>query len=111
MVELVPTVRITSRPQQVMTASSHIINPVALQAVTNNRHHGPQVRQTTPQPIENGNMAFLQLPRPAGPKAFSRIVEGPEVQITNLGAFGCGEAANAACWDGPCMAGSYGDKV
>lgn len=82
-----------------------------LQAVGDDGHHRPQVRQTAPQPVAHRDVAGVQLARAGGPEALARIVRRPEVEVGDLGAARGGEAQDLAGGDAPGVAGARRERV
>ena len=84
-----PTIRITPRPQQIMTSPTPLTRPKILQGIPYNRDHRPHMRQAAPQPISHTDMSCLQLRRSLRPEDFSRILRIPQVQVTYLWTLRC----------------------
>jgi len=56
-------------------------------------------------------MAALQLPSSRSPEAFARVLEVPEVEVTNLRSFRCGETKDVPGRNAPSVAGARRDSV
>lgn len=54
-------------------------------------------------------MRCVQLPGARGPEALARVVEVPNVEVADLWAVGCGDAAEVAGGNFPGAAGSDGE--
>jgi len=90
------TVRITPRPKQVVTTTTHLINAIVLKAIGNYGHQRTQVWKVRPQPVSYRNMRSMQLTSACSPKAFARILKRKYIQVSDLGAMRRGESAQLA---------------
>ena len=76
-----------------MTSAPNLINTIRLQRVRYDRTKRSQVRQHRPQPITNRYMRSMQLSCSRSPEPFSRIMQTPNIQVSDLRTTWCWELA------------------
>ena len=119
-------IRVTACSQEVMAPSSILGGPegclthtvlinqlvqlTTSQRIARYRHKWPQVWQIGPEAIPDGHMRRVDLTRASSPESLPGVLRIPDVQVSNLRAFGGRETADMAGWHDPCLSGTWTDS-
>lgn len=78
-------VGVAPRAEQVVHAAPVLVLAVPREAVRDDGHQRPHVRQARPQPVVRRHVRGVQLLGPAGPEPLARVVGVPDVEVAWAG--------------------------